>query len=112
MRKILVLFCLIQFSEVHSTATADYYPLTSGNSWFYKGMTGGSHDIFISVCDTFIRHDQIFYIMQSFDRNEGFISYPDTIRKDSTGNIWRYGKGADTLWLDLSADTSVNYNYD
>ena len=111
--RILTVWCTVAFLCVHSTGWSnDYFPMRKGNSWFNIDPHGVKPlDCFYSVGDSLIRKGQVYYVMQYFLRDEGKITYSDTLRNDTLGNVWRYGILQDTLWFDFSDDTTTDYNY-
>jgi hypothetical protein len=111
--KIPLLWCVATLLAVPSIIQAhDYFPLEKGDGWLYKNTDNNKRfDNFYSVHDSLIAGGNVYYIMQCFVAYYGLITFPDTIRKDAAGNIWRYGKQKDILWFNLTEDTSVMYPY-
>jgi hypothetical protein len=85
-------------------SSANYFPLSIGNSWTYTSPWDTNYKRTSIISDT-TRIDGSLYYIKHFANP----SYADTLRMDSIGNIWKYYENAEHLWFDFSRDSGSIY---
>jgi len=88
---------------------ANYFPIHVGDTWYYDHPTPQSNPWAMKTIRDSLRIDDLTYYTWTY--GDG-VDISDTVRADTSGNIWKYSKGNDYLWFDFSKDNGAEYPFE
>ena len=97
--------CLVFFSSPLK-GSDNYFPLSIGNTWYYKYAEIDSIDYLPDLVFDIIKINNTTYY--EFGSNK---EYPYIIRSDSLGRIWRRTDDKENIWFDFTLPDSGFYVY-